>query len=191
MFVDPLTPACMAKRKREDDSTASCLRTTILEGLGKPKRVKSQQSNRVADNKENRLPESKPPSKPSLQSRVSGAKNPRNGITTKRKVSSGPLLYRPVLQPKCLNVSAQLKKYPISKHIINPNSYKDEGWIGQQQVLMTSILNEVLETHSSQSKIWKEKDLDLARTKAFDYYQSDEFQIIVRRLNSVSLQPYL
>jgi hypothetical protein len=180
----------MAKRKREDDSTASCLRTTILEGLGKPKRVKSQQSNCVAD-KENRLPESKPPSKPSLQSRVSGAKNPRNGITTKRKVSSGPLLYRPVLQPKCLNVSAQLKKYPISKHIINPNSYKDEGWIGQQQVLMTSILNEVLETHSSQSKIWKEKDLDLARTKAFDYYQSDEFQIIVRRLNSVSLQPYL
>jgi hypothetical protein len=187
LFVDPLTIALMAKRKREDDPGASRLRTTISGGLGKSKRVKVRQSTRVADKENITLPETKPQSKPTVKFPAWGANVPKKTITTKRKVSSRPLTSRPVLQQKSLNISAELKKHPISKHVLKPNLYNDEGWIGQQQVLMTSILNEILETHSSQNKLWKEKDLEKARAKAFEYYQGDEFQIIVRRLNSVPL----
>lgn len=50
---------------------------------------------------------------------------------------------------------------------------------------MTSILNETLDTHARANKSWEEKELENARTTAFAYYQSDEFQIIVQRLKSV------
>jgi hypothetical protein len=177
----------MAKRKREDHPGASRLRTTISGGLGKSKRVKVQQSTRVADKENVSIPETRPRSKPAVKFPAWGANIPKKTIATKRKVSSRPFTSRPVLQQKSVNISEELKKHPISKHVLKPNLYNDEVWIGQQQVLMTSILNEILETNSSQNKLWSEKDLEKARAKAFEYYQSDEFQIIVRRLNSVPL----
>lgn len=177
----------MAKRKRDDNPGASRLRTTISGGLGKSKRVKAQQSSRVADKENIKPPEPKSKSKAPVKFPPWGANIPKKTAATKRKVPFRPLNSRRVLQPKSLNVSTELKKHPISEHILKPNLYNHEGWIGQQQVLMTSILNEVLETHACQNKAWKEEDLENARTLAFQYYQSDEFQIIVRRLSSVSL----
>ena len=177
----------MAKRKRDDEPCASRLPTTIAGGLGKSKRVKVQQSTRAADKENIRFPEANSKSKAPVKFPAWGANILKKKAATKRRVPSRPLNARSALQPKSLNVSTEVKKHPISEHILKPNLYNDEGWIGQQQVLMTSILNEILETHACQEQAWKEKDLENARKMAFQYYQSDEFQIIVRRLSSVSL----
>jgi hypothetical protein len=156
----------------------------IAEGLGKAKRVRSEQCTRVADKENTRAAEAKPwpksyPQFPPCRSNI------HKNTKTKKPLSVKHSARRGILQPKCLNVSAELKRHPISEHVLKSNVYNDGGWIGQQQVLMTSILNETLDTHVRKNKSWEDKELRNARTIAFAYYQSNEFQIIIRRLNSV------
>lgn len=174
----------MAKRKREDDSAAFRGRINIAEGLGKSKRVRIEKCTSIADKENIRAPEARFWPKPGPKFPVCESNVSRNA-KSKKSSSFQHLPRRGVLQPKCLNVSAELKRHPISKHVLKSTLYNDEGWIGQQQALMTSILNEILSTHARKNKSWEEKELENARTTAFAYYQSDEFQIIIRRLNSV------
>lgn len=174
----------MAKRKREDESAAFRPRINIAEGLGKAKRVRIGQCTRVADKENIRAPEARSWPKPGPRFPACKS-NIHKNTKTKKPPSVKHLPGRGVLQPKCLNVSAELKRHPISEHVLKSNLYNDEGWIGQQQVLMTSVLNEIFDTHTRRNKSWEEKELQNARTIAFAYYQSDEFQIIIRRLNSV------
>lgn len=88
-------------------------------------------------------------------------------------------------QPNTSEDCQLLCQHPLSKHILRPNLYNDEGWIKQQQTIFTSILNEVLARHESQSKIWHGEVAERVRSAAFQLYQTDEFQTVVRRLSSV------
>jgi hypothetical protein len=91
-----------------------------------------------------------------------------------------------VLQLKINNTSQLLHKHPVSQHITKSNLYSDENWIGMQQQLFTSILNEVLGSQFSGPNTWKFEILKDIRKIAFEYYQKEAFQIIVKRLNTVS-----
>jgi len=107
----------------------------------------------------------------------------RRGIpqrTSSMKATTQP---RPrVLQSKTNIRSKLLSIHPVSKHIAKSDLYNDESWIGQQQRLFTSILNEVLESQNAKPDPWDEESI---RKTAFDFYQADSFQLIVRRLKIV------
>ena len=147
-------------------------------GLGQSKRVKRKTAAIVTDKEnipyspqtEHRKLIAKPPIHPGIPQRTSSV-----------KATNHP---RPrALQPKVNNYSKLLATHPVSKHIAKSDLYNDEAWIGHQQQLFTSILNEILEHEHAHPDPWDEECI---RKAAFDFYQEDHFQLIVRRLNNVS-----
>lgn len=169
----------MAKRTRDD---VDVLHPTQhpLRGLGQSKRVKRKIADAAA-NKENlacsrQIEQSKSTQnstqQPGCPSRTRGIKNTKPVLST-------------VLQPKPSNTTKLLMRHPVSEHITTSNLYSEENWIGRQQHLFTLILNEVLESRCSRSNLWDDEMTKRNRKTAFGYYQSQAFQLIVRRLNSV------
>lgn len=113
-------------------------------------------------------------------------RNLRESLIGNRKQSRP----RQTLQPKTKNVSPTaskvLQQHPLSAHILKANLYDYESWVGQQQAVFTSILNEVFASQKSMSRSWNERALDKVRAVAFQYYQCDTFQLLVHRIRNVS-----
>lgn len=147
-----------------------------LRGLGQLKRVKRKPEGITAD-KENILsfPQAKEPKSVPKQTVHPGIPPRKSSIKATKQPRSR------VLQPKN-NHSKLLASHPVSKHIAKSDLYNDEGWIGQQQRLFTLILNEVLGSENAKPDSWDEESV---RKTAFDFYQSDSFQLVVRRLKIV------
>ena len=110
--------------------------------------------------------------------------NLRNATLNARK-SRKPPHNGDVLRLKVDKTSNLIVAHPISKHIIKSNLYNDEGWIGQQQQLFVAILNDILESQQCKTTLWKVDALENARASAFEYYQTQDFQNIVKLLNTV------
>ena len=89
-----------------------------------------------------------------------------------------------ILQSK-KNVTKLLNKHPISIHITKSDLYNDENWVGQQQELFTSVLNDIFEGQYSPLNLWGRGLLEIFRKEAFEYYETEVFQSIVKRLSSV------
>jgi len=88
------------------------------------------------------------------------------------------------LKEQRLNI---IRQHPISRHVIKADFFQDEDWIEQQQRLFTSVLNEAFRKKLSPEKLREFSSTE--RKLAFNYYQSDDFQQIRRRLSAV--HPYL
>jgi hypothetical protein len=168
----------MSKRTRPyEDIDIHQLPKHSLRGLGQSKRVKRKTETILAD-KENipYFPQTKEckslpqqtvhPCIPPKTKSIKATKQPRSRAL-QRKTNNHPKL---------------LACHPVSKHIVKSDLYNDEGWIGRQQQLFTSILNEVLESPNTAPDPWDEESV---RKTAFEFYQADSFQLIVRRLKSV------
>jgi len=165
----------MSKRPREWDVGLQRPQIIARRGIGPSKRIKTDVAH--DGEKENLRMSHDTPSK--LQSRNH---DPKPTMTKPKVVPSS----RQALKPKNHNSLALSIAHPISEHVVKSNLYDDENWIGQQQELFTSILNEILETETSQAASWDEQALERARPASFEYYQSNSFQSIVHRLSSVS-----
>ena len=167
----------MSKRTRPyEDVDVYQLPKYSRRGLGQSKRVKRKSEVIIAD-KENI------PYFPQAKERKTVPKQVHQGIP--RKTSSIKATKQPrsrALQPKTNDRSKLLANHPVSQHIAKSDLYNEEGWIGQQQRLFTSILNEVLESQNAKASPWDEESI---RKTAFDFYQADSFQLIVRRLKIV------
>lgn len=160
----------------------------ISGGLGKAKRLKRPAMAMLAE-KENIIPsrQSQPP-KPFLKS-TTRQQVPRQIIPQNTAI----VKKRRVLQPKSNNLqskrstsSSLLKNYPLSEHVVKPIVCNDETWIGQQQILFTSILNETFGSQVLKDNLWTDDRLFEIRRTAFARYQCSEFQRIIRVLNTVS-----
>jgi hypothetical protein len=166
----------MSKRPREWDVGLQRPQRIARRGIGPSKRIKTDVAH--DGEKENlRMSHDTLPSK--LQSRNH---DPKPAMTKAKVVPSR----RQALKPKSHNSLTLRVAHPISEHVVKSNLYDDENWIGQQQELFTSILNEILETETSQAAAWDDQALERARTASFEYYQSNSFQSIVHRLSSVT-----
>jgi hypothetical protein len=161
--------------------------TAMSGGLGKAKRLKRPAMAMLAEKENIILSRQSQPPKPFLKS--TRQQKPRMNVTQ----NPSNVKKRRVLQPKSNNVqpkrstsSSLLKKYPMSEHVVKPILCNDETWIGQQQTLFTSILNETFASQVVKDNLWTDDRLDEIRRTAFVGYQCDEFQIIMRRLNNVS-----
>ena len=168
----------MNKRTRPyEDIDVHQLPKHSLRGLGQSKRVKRKTEVIVAD-KENipYFPQTKECKSVAKQVVHPGIPPRTSSIKATKQPGSR------VLQPKTKNYSKLLASHPVSKHIAKADLYNDEGWIGQQQRLFTSILNEVLDSQNANPRPWDEESI---RKTAFDFYQADSFQLIVRRLKNV------
>jgi hypothetical protein len=161
---------------------------SLPSGLGKPKRLKCPAITRLEE-KENIILQNGPqPPKAFLKrarQQIPRPNIPQNTSSIKK---------RRILQPKSNNLPTKknassnvLKKYPMSEHVVKPILCNDETWIGQQQTLFTSILNETFESQLVQSNLWTDDRLEEIRRTAFLNYQCDEFQNIIRRLDSVPI----
>jgi hypothetical protein len=172
----------MSKRRRDGPSDELCLQSSSSQLLRGPKRVKRV----AAVDKENILPPVRVKSSKSVLKRLSLANQNLAKGPVKLTKQSRP---RRALQPKnakpVLPKTKALKQHPISDHILKANLYDDESWIGQQQKLFTSILNEVFASQNQKSNQWDEDMLEKARVIAFQYYQGDDFQLLVCRITSV------
>jgi hypothetical protein len=175
----PSREGTMSKRKRDD--VIEFAHGNPKRSLGKAGRVVFANRNQVSD-KENitivpeprsgkqlLLPKSKTFQHPSLKSLNE----------TKARELRTPLI------PKAPRNNV-LQQHPISRHVIRSDFFSDQDWIEQQQGLFTSILNETFRQGLSH----KQKQLSPfdsnEREIAFQYYQSDVFQVIKRRLTTVS-----
>ena len=134
---------------------------------------------RFGDKENSRISQDRRPSK--FKNHTAANTNPRPILTKNKAV---PTTRRP-LKPKHSNALALRAAYPISEHIVKSNLYDDENWIGQQQVLFASILNEILETAAFDSTSWDNERLEKVRLASFEYFQSSSFQSIVHRLTTV------
>src|SRR5271154_1174687 len=140
----------MAKRKHVDETA----HLATANGLGRPKRVKLSN---VA-NKEN------------IQNPAPTTSKPIQKVeeTTKTRVKPGPIPTtrtahksprRRALQDKTENktsLSNLRKQHPISKHITRSSIYNYEGWIEQQEVVFTSILNGIIGPGEWRKEDWDE-----------------------------------
>jgi len=165
----------MSKRPCEWDVGLQRPQRIPRRGNGPSKRIKTDVAH-DGDKENIRMSHNTPPSK--LRNRNH---NLRQIITKPKPVP----LTRRALIPKSNNSLALKTVHPISEHVIKSNLYDNENWIGQQQELFTSILNEILETETSQAASWDDQALERARIASFEYYQSNSFQSIVHRLSSV------
>lgn len=166
----------MSKRRREDEVGTQPHQRIPRRGIGPSKRIKTDVT--YFPDKENVL------------SRLQNAM-PKNEKQRKQKsipfAKKGAIQStRQALKPKVNNYLAMCVAHPISENVIKSNLYDDENWIVQQQELFTSILNEILETETSHLASWDDQNLERIRAASFQYYQSNSFQSIVQRLNSVS-----
>jgi hypothetical protein len=166
----------MSKRPREWDVGLQRPQRILRRGIGPSKRIKTDVEH---DGDKENLRMSHDIHSSKLQSRNI---DPKPTMTKPKVVPSS----RQALKPKSNNSLALRIAHPISEHVVKSNLYDDENWIGQQQELFTSILNEILETETSQAASWDDQALERARTASFEYYQSNSFQSIVHRLSSVS-----
>jgi hypothetical protein len=169
----------MSKRTRPyEDVDVHQFPKYSLRGLGQSKRVKRKPEGITAD-KENipSFPQAKKPKSVPKQAVHPGIPPRKSSIKATKQPRSR------ILQPKQNNHSKLLASHPVSKHIARSDAYNDESWIGQQQRLFTSILNEVLVSEGAKRDSWDEESI---RKTAFDFYQSDSFQLIVKRLKIVS-----
>ena len=165
----------MSKRTRPyEDIDIHQLPKHSVRGLGQSKRVKRKTETIIPD-KENIpfFPQTKECK--SLPQQIVHPPKTKSIKSTKQPRSR-------VLQRKTNNRPKLLACHPVSKHIVKSDLYNDEGWIGRQQRLFTSILNEVLESPNAGPDPWDEESI---RKAAFEFYQADSFQLIVRRLKSV------
>lgn len=168
----------MSKRTRPyEDVDVHQLPKYSRRGLGQSKRVKRKSEAIIAD-KENIpcFPQAKECKTVPKQEIHRGIPRKTSSVKTKKQPRSR------ALQPKTNDRSKLLANYPVSQHIAKSDLYNEEGWIGQQQRLFTSILNEVLESQNTKAGPWDEESI---RKTAFDFYQADSFQLIVRRLRIV------
>jgi hypothetical protein len=170
LFIDN-----MSKRRREDEVGTQPRQRIPRRGIGPSKRIKTDvtyfaDKENVPSKLQNAMPETEKQRKHTL---IPFAK--KGAIQSTRQA----------LKPKANNYLAMRVAHPISENVIKSNLYDDENWIQQQQELFTSILNETLETVTSRSTFWDDQDLERIRASSFQYYQSNSFQSIVQRLNSV------
>ena len=171
LFIDD-----MSKRRREDEVGTQPRRMIPRRGVGPSKRIKTDvtyfaDKENVPSKLQNAMPENEKQRKQTL---IPFAK--KGAIQSSRQA----------LKPKVNNHLAMRVAHPISENVIKSNLYDDENWIQQQQELFTSILNETFETETSRSASWDDQNLERIRVVSFQYYQSNSFQSIVQRLNSVS-----
>ena len=167
----------MRKRTRLDDD-AIPLQHNSLRELGLPKRIKRNVT--AAANKEN-LP---CPRKSNNSKLAQIHAKPRPNQSLSRGTRNAKQARSVILQPK-QKLAALLNKHPVSTHITKSDLYNDENWVGLQQELFTSVLNDIFEVQCSLSNLWNRGPPENFRQKAFEYYESEVFQSIVKRLNSV------
>jgi hypothetical protein len=173
----------MSKRTHDIQSDDGYRQQGGSHALRNPKRAKRC----VIAEKENIPPPVRVESfRPAPKRSSCASRNVRESLIKNRKQFRS----RQILQPKTKIVSHTnskvLQQHPPSDHILKANLYDDESWVGQQQALFTSILNEVFASQRRMSHSWNEGILDKIRTVAFQYYQGNTFQLLVHRIKSVS-----
>jgi hypothetical protein len=169
----------MAKRTRRDvDDDAIPPQHNSLRELGFPKRIKRNVN--AAANKENLLlpPKSNNPK----LAQIPAKRRPNQSLARGTRKAKQPRLT--VLQPK-QSITTLLNKHPVSTHITKSDLYDDENWVAQQQELFTAVLNDILKVQCSPPSLWDRVLLEKFRKKAFEYYETEVFQSIVKRLNNV------